>query len=131
MLKFLHGQKETKILAPQKQTNKLRQNYSKHYSFSNRRAYKCTSTLAFGATLPHCLLVFVCFPFSFFGRWGITTTTTMTLLHLTSRPNVSICRGAFGSPQLLCEHEVKRLKRREDPIHSSQPNCLAGCYYCF
>jgi hypothetical protein len=36
-------------------------------------------------------------------RWGTTTTTTMTLLHLMSRPNVSLfVVGCFGHTSTLC-----------------------------
>lgn len=103
MLKFLHG----------KNKNKLRQNYySTHYSPSKlRRAYKRTSKLAFGAMLPHCLLVFCMFSI-FFCVGGVQQ--LLLLWHFFTSCQDRMCLylswGVLVAPQLLCEHEVKTKK---------------------
>jgi hypothetical protein len=99
MLKFLHGKN--------KQTNFVKTIlHSIHLASggpTNTHLHACFWCHA--STLPLGLRMFSIF---FFGRWGTTTTTTMTLLHLTSRPNmVYMSWGLLVTPQLLCEHEVK------------------------
>jgi hypothetical protein len=60
--------------------------------------------LAFGAMLPHCLFGLLYVFHFLLSRWGTTTiTTTMTLLHLMSRPNVCLfVVGRFGRTSTLC-----------------------------
>jgi len=122
-----------KILARQKtKTNFVKTILSTHYSPSKlRRAYKCTSMLAcfrcHASTLP--LWSFVCFPI-FFWVGGVQQLLLLWPFFTScqDRMCVYLSWGVLVAPQLFVWTWSKDSK--EFRIHSSQPNCLAGCY-CF